>query len=215
MKNYLIEIKNNWKTALSDKSFRTRFIITVVLLVITLAILARFLDYNEERPGFSFADPFLSTFNPINITWITFILIYGALIIGLASLAVHPKRIMLTFQAYTLVCAMRVISIYFLPLNAPFHIIPLKDPFVEFFGGGNTMLRDLFFSGHTATMFLLSLTAKNKRLKTIFVILTILVAAAVLVQHVHYTLDVIIAPFIAYTSYRIARIINKRKKNIE
>lgn len=210
---HLQEIKQAWKEILSDRSYRVKFIITIILLALVLFIIAKFLDYNEARPGFSFADPFLSHFMPIDVTWITFILIYGALVVGLISLLKLPKRMLTTLQSYILVIALRIITIYFLPLNAPFHIIPLQDPFVEFFGGGKTMLKDLFFSGHTSTMFLLALTARNKNLKWIFVVCTILVAACVLAQHVHYTIDVIVAPVIAYTCYRISRLINKQKKN--
>ncbi|KAB2842592.1 MAG: J domain-containing protein [Melioribacteraceae bacterium] len=148
------EINEAWKPALLDKAFRTKMIVSVLLLAIALFFLARFLPYNETRPGFSLDDPLLKTFNPIDLTWITFILIYGALVVGLASLAKYPRRILIAFQSYTLVASLRLITIYFLPFNAPPDIIPMKDPFVEFFGGGQTLLRDLFFSGHTATMFL-------------------------------------------------------------
>jgi len=209
---HLKEINEAWKPALLDKAFRTKMIISILLLAIALFFLASFLPYNETRPGFTLDDPLLKTFNPIDLTWITFILIYGALLVGLASLAKYPRRILIAFQSYTLVASLRLITIYFLPFNAPPDIIPMKDPFVEFFGGGQTLLRDLFFSGHTATMFLLALVAKNKILKGILVVSTILVAVAVLAQHVHYTVDVLVAPFIAYTGYRISRLINKNKK---
>lgn len=206
------EIKSIWLPYLLDKSFRTKFLITIILLAIILFSLATFLAYNEARPGFSFNDPLLATFHPVDVTWVTFGLIYLGLIIALSFLAFHPDRMLLALQSYTLVAALRLITIYFLPLNAPIHIIPLKDPFVEYFGGGTTLLRDLFFSGHASTMFLFFLTAKSKKLKTIFLICTILIAACVLIQHVHYTIDVVAAPFFAYTSYRISRLINKRKK---
>jgi hypothetical protein len=207
------EIKSIWLPYLHDKSFRTKFLITIILLAIILFSLATFLAYNEARPGFSFNDPLLATFHPVDVTWVTFGLIYLGLIIALLFLAFHPDRMLLALQSYTLIAALRLITIYFLPLNAPLHIIPLKDPFVEYFGGGTTLLRDLFFSGHTSTMFLFFLTAKSKKLKTVFLICTILIAACVLIQHVHYTIDVVAAPFFAYTSYRISRLINKRKKN--
>jgi hypothetical protein len=214
LKKHFIEFYESWKTALSNKTFRTKFFISTFLLAVSLYFLARFLDYNEARPGFSFADPLLIHFMPVNVTWITFILIYGALIVGLLAMSKYPRRILIVFQSYALVSSLRLITIYFLPLNAPIHIIPLKDPFVEFFTGSeDTLLRDLFFSGHTATMFLLALTAKHKSLKWIFVVTTIFVAACVLIQHVHYTIDVLTAPFFAYTSYRISRLINKKKKS--
>jgi len=208
----LSEIKSVWQVALSDKSFRIRTALTLILLALVLFLLANFLAYNERRPGFTINDPFLSSFNPVDLTWFTFVLIYLGLITALIFLTFHPARMLTALQSYTLIGALRIITIYFLPLNEPVHIIPLTDPFVEFFGGGTTLLRDLFFSGHTSTMFLFFLTARSKKLKTLFLICTILIAFAVLVQHVHYTIDVIAAPFFAYTSYRISRLINKKKK---
>ena len=208
----LKEIKSIWLPYLLDKSFRIKFLITLFLLVIILFSLANFLAYNEARPGFSFNDPLLAAFHPVDVTWVTFGLIYLGLIIALSFLTFNPDRMLLALQSYTLIAALRLITIYFLPLNAPIYIIPLKDPFVEYFGGGETLLRDLFFSGHTSTMFLFFLTAKSKKLKTVFLICTILIATCVLIQHVHYTIDVVAAPFFAYTSYRISRLINKRKK---
>ena len=211
--NKLLEIKSIWQLAFANKTYRARFAITLILLGIILFLLAKFLAYNEERPGFSFNDPFLSSFNAVDVTWLTFGLIYIGLITALGFLAFHPARMLVALQSYTLIAALRLITIYFLPLNAPIHIIPLEDPFVEFFGGGTTLLRDLLFSGHTSTMFLFFLTAKSKKLKTVFLICTILIAFCVMIQHVHYKIDVIAAPFFAYTSYRISRLINKRKKN--
>ncbi len=182
-----------------------------MFLALTLFFLAKFIDYNEERVGFTFVDPLLSLFNPINVTWWTFILIYGGLIVALVSISQSPWKLLIAFQAYTLIASLRLITIYFLPLNPPPHIIPLTDPFIEFFGGGETLLKDLFFSGHTSTMFLFALLSKSKKMKYVFVAATVLVAASVLVQHVHYTIDVIVAPFFAYACYRIARLINKKK----
>ncbi|MHB8930220.1 MAG: phosphatase PAP2-related protein [Melioribacteraceae bacterium] len=213
--NKLLYIKSVWQEALSDRVFRIKTLITLILLALVLFLLANFLAYNERRLGFTLNDPFLSSFNPVDLTWLTFILIYLGLITALVFLTFHPARMLTALQSYTLISALRIITIYFLPLNAPVQIIPLTDPFVEFFGGGTTLLRDLFFSGHTSTMFLFFLTAKSKKLKVVFLICTFLVASFVLLQHVHYTIDVLAAPFFAYTSYRISRLINKKrsKKN--
>lgn len=202
-----------WQIKLQKKNFRSRLIVTLILLVSVLYLLAKFLTYNELRRGFSFNDPLLKLFAPVDVTWLTFGLIYLALIIAFLSLTFHPEEMLLALQSYTLIASMRLITIYFLPLNAPPLIIPLKDPFVEFFGNGETFLHDLFFSGHTSTMFLLFLTTQSKKLKSIFLICTILVASCVLIQHVHYTIDVIAAPFFAYTCYRISYLINSHIKN--
>jgi hypothetical protein len=94
---------------------------------------------------------------------------------------------------------------YLVPLNPPPGMIPLGDPFVEYFGTGRLLTKDLFFSGHTATIFLFYLVSDPARrgLKIIFLICTVLVAVFVLLQHVHYTIDVASAPFFTFSAYKI------------
>jgi membrane-associated phospholipid phosphatase len=210
--NSTIEIiKQNWREKLSDKKFRWSFLLSLIFLAIGLYVIANILIHIEQRPGVSFKDPLLITFEAVDLTWITFILIYGALIAALISMTKHPLNMLWAVQSYSILISMRVITIYFLPLEAPQGIIPMEDPFVAFFGGGQTYLKDLFFSGHTSTMFLLFLVNPHKKFRYIFLIATILVGASVLVQHVHYTIDVIAAPFFAYTAYRVSRLINRKK----
>jgi len=212
--NIFQKFKAVWQIELSNKGFKIRFFITLILLGFVLISLARFLTVNEHRPGFIFNDPLLNLFPAVDVTWLTFGLIYLGLIIAVGLLAFYPRQLIIALQSYTLIAALRLITIFLLPLDAPPGIIPLNDPFVEFFGGGNILLRDLFFSGHTATMFLFFLTSPSRKFKTIFLICTVLIAICVLVQHVHYSIDVIIAPFISYTSYRIICLINQEvKKN--
>lgn len=210
----LVGLKSSWREHLSDKNFRVRVGLTFFFLAIALYSLAKFLPYNETRPGFSMEDPFLSLFTPVKVTWLTFALIYSALVIALTSLSFHPEKFLLALQSYTVIAFLRLSTIYFLPLNAPAAIIPLKDPFVEYFGGGATLLRDLFFSGHTSMMFLFFLVSPNKTLKWIFLVATFLVAGCVLIQHVHYTIDVIAAPVFAYTGYRIAMLVDSHIKKL-
>jgi hypothetical protein len=181
------------------------------VLVVVLLSLARFLDYNEELSGFAFNDPLLILFSPIDVTWFTFGLIYISLLVALVSLSFYPEDFLIALQSYSLIFFFRFCTIFFLPLDAPSTTISLTDPFVEFFGGGETLHRDLFFSGHVATMFIFYLTSRNMILKKIFLVNTFLIAAAVLIQHVHYTVDIIAAPFFTYTSYRMALFVNNKK----
>jgi hypothetical protein len=87
----------------------------------------------------------------------------------------------------------------------------LNDPFVDFVGyGKNIITKDLFFSGHTSTLFLLFLIARKRALKIFFLAITLAVAMFLLKQHVHYTIDVLAAPVFAWISYRIC--FNRVKK---
>jgi hypothetical protein len=206
----LNQIKEAWTPKFCQKNFRMQFIVSLILLVGMLFWLARFLVVNESRAGFSFNDPLLDLFNPINVTWLTFLLMYPSIIIGVAALLFYPEELLLTIQAYTLIIFFRLTTIFFLPIEAPATIIPLTDPFIQYFGTGRTLYNDLFFSGHTSAMFLLFLSSQNRKLKTAFLVSTILVGVCVLAQHVHYTVDVLVAPFFAYTCYRIAILFNNQ-----
>jgi len=193
----------SWKDFLSDKKNKVEFVVSLILLALVLTGLARFVNFVEYRPGVAFSDPVLDLFNPIDLTWLTFGLIYIALVIAVASLINNPRQLLFALQLYTLMAFVRIIAMFLLPLEPPEKMILLKDPFVEFFGSGQTLTKDLFFSGHTATLFILFLVSKNKIIKTLFLISTILVAIFVLLQHVHYTIDVFAAVFFTYACFKL------------
>lgn len=198
----------NWKNYLKEKRNRIELVVTLILLAIILTLFTNFLNFIEARNGVVLPDPILSLFNPIDLTWLIFSLIYLSIIIGLITLINNPKILIFTLQVYTLMILVRMTAMYLLPLNPPIKIIILDDPFVQLFGNGKPLTKDLFFSGHTATLFILFLVSKNKMIKTFFLISTIVVAAAILVQHVHYTIDVFAAFFFTYACYRIIQKLN-------
>jgi membrane-associated phospholipid phosphatase len=64
----------------------------------------------------------------------------------------------------------------------------------------------LFFSGHTALPFLVALIFwDNVRARTVLLLLSLVFAIAVLLAHIHYSIDVFAAPFMAYGIYAIAK----------
>ena len=198
----------DWKNFLTKR--KKELILTILFLAVILYIFPKFLIYVEERQGVTLTDPILELFNPIDLTWLTFGLIYISLIVAIYSFAAKPEVLLLALQSYSLLVIFRMMVMYSAPLNAPEKLILLNDPFVQFFGSGEVLTKDLFFSGHTATLFLLFLISDKKYLKIIFLMSSILVGIAVLLQHVHYTIDVLVAPFFAYSSYKIAAVINER-----
>ncbi|HSW55410.1 MAG TPA: phosphatase PAP2-related protein [Ignavibacteriaceae bacterium] len=195
----------SWKSFLKDKKNLTEFVITAIVVTAVIIAFSHFLHFVEQRDGVVLNDPLLNAFNPIDLTWLTFALIYLSLIIFVVTTFNKPDKLLIAFQAYGLLLIFRTIAMYLTPFEAPETIILLDDPFVQFFAKGDILTKDLFFSGHTGTLFLVFLLAENKTLKTIFLILTILVGSAVLLQHVHYSIDVFVAPFVAYGAYRIIK----------
>jgi len=71
--------------------------------------------------------------------------------------------------------------------------------------GKFTFEADLFFSGHTALPFMLSLIYwKNKFLRILFFLFSVIFAISVLLGHLHYSIDVFAAYFITYGVYHMA-----------
>lgn len=200
----------SWREFISVKGNRIELVLTVVLLALILFSLTNFINFVEERPGVVFTDPVLSLFNPVNLTWLTFGIIYISLITAIISFSGNPKILLPAVQLYTLMVMVRITAMYLLPLDPPATLIVLKDPIVEFFGTGQTLTKDLFFSGHTATLFILFLVEEKRILKSVFLICTVVVAISVLIQHVHYTIDVFAAVFFTYTSYEILKIVRNK-----
>ncbi len=209
IENKLIDV---WKNAFKEKKFISELIITVIFFILISAFFTNFLTYNETRTGFTLNDPILNILPSTDLTIFIFVLVYLSVLLGLIVLIKTPNQFLFVFQVYSVVLLVRLTMMYLLPLNPPEGIIPLQDPFVELFGTGETLLRDLFFSGHTATVFLLFLVIEKKIYKAIYLIGTFLVAIALLYQHVHYAIDVIAAPFFVYASYGIVYLFRKKLK---
>lgn len=193
----------SWREFLKEKKNKIELVVTFLLLSVVISALTNFLNFVEVRKGVALPDPILNLFKPVDLTWLIFALIYVSLIAGIISLAKNPKRLLFTVQLYTLMVAVRIVAMYLLPLEPPVKMIVLNDPFVEYFGTGQTLTKDLFFSGHTATLFILYLVSENKMMKIVFLISTIAVAISVLLQHVHYSIDVFAAVFFTYACYKL------------
>lgn len=201
--SYLPSIGKTWKTYLFKEIFIIELIITLVLLFAAIISFMHFLNFIETRTGVQFSDPVLKLLKPIDLSAIIFGIIYLSIVIGLLSLLNDPPKLILAFQAYTVLLVVRILTLYLLPLNPPPGMLPLIDPIVNNIGMGRLLTKDLFFSGHTATIFLLFLIVNNKKLKIVFFSCFIILAVTLILQHAHYSIDVFSAPFFAYVSYRI------------
>jgi len=105
-----------------------------------------------------------------------------------------------------------MVTMYVVTLEVPEGIIPLHDPLVDVIAyGGNVFNKDLFFSGHVATLTLFVLVEERPIHKRILIVNSFLVAGLILLQRVHYTVDVIAAPFMSLAIYRMMKWIYLRR----
>lgn len=207
------EYFKRWKTYLNNPVSRVEFTVTILLLVITVFSFSRYLLFNEARPGAVLDDPLLKHFNAIDLNPVLFFAIYSSLIIGLVSFSFTPNRLLLAFQTYTLMVLFRMTAMYLVPLDPPPGCIDLDDPVVFILGTGQKIIKDLFFSGHTSTAFMLFQIARNKFLKGYFLIATITVGSCVILQKAHYTIDVFAGLVFSYTSYQLVKSFHRKFKS--
>jgi hypothetical protein len=193
-----------------DRGIRIEAVATIVALAIVLTLFSRFILFVESRHGVVIPDPILASFQGRDFTVAIFTIIYGAILLGLTTLARHPRALLLMLRAYILLMLLRIAVMYTIPLEPPAGMVTLIDPIYSV-GPGNTITRDLFFSGHTATMFLLFLTARRNWARNIFLLCSCAMGVLLLWQHCHYTVDVLSAPFFAYGCYRAAGMIGWRR----
>ncbi len=201
---------NDWRASVRSPRYLCEAALTLLLFVLSLRICTELMHYAQARPGAPLADPLLGAVGPIDLTWPIFVVLWSSIIAGLWYMAEDPVRLLMGLQAAALLILFRTIALYLVPLEPLPTIIPLADPVTIYLGTGTLVTKDLFFSGHTSVMFLLFLTANYSRLKWFLLAGTIFVGAGVVLQHVHYSGDVFVAPFIAYASWRLVLMAHKR-----
>jgi hypothetical protein len=136
---------------------------------------------------------------------VDFIFAQGALIfiaIIAAIVFYEPRRIPFVLKSAALFILIRSIFVTLTHLASPLPQLYIDNTeFIRKFSSGD----DLFFSAHTGMPFLFALMFWNdKRFRYFFIFSTIVGASAVLLGHLHYSIDVFSAFFIAYGIYHMA-----------
>lgn len=194
----------NWSGAFKNKNFKLQFIITALVLAVLLPSLNYFFAYIEARQGYQVKDVILNLAEPVDVSVYTFLVIYSVAILTIIIGLPRPFLFLRAVQAYVLMLLLRLITLYFVPLNAPENIIPLNDPFIEkFFYGQVRITKDLFFSGHVATVCLLYWVNPIKKLNLLYMAAVVLVSIFIMLQRVHYSFDVLAAPVFTWAVWKL------------
>jgi membrane-associated phospholipid phosphatase len=133
----------------------------------------------------------------------TFIIIWSVVLLVFYRIYHNPSIFLIVAYGFILMCIARVLTISLLPLNPPPGLITLKDPIanIAYGGKGIFITKDLFYSGHTGNMFLFFLCLQAKWDKIIALAASFMVGILVLIQHIHYSIDVISAFIFTYFIY--------------
>lgn len=185
-------------------------LMSVGLVYLTKRINQTFLPLLETRQGFDIYDPVLEFLPAADMSEEIFVVMYSATFIGFFLLGRHPRSLVIGFMSYMYMYLFRFICICGFPLNAPQELVVLRDPIVDMIELNPTFLRrDLFYSGHFATVFMIFIMVGKKWYRWLFLLAALMVGLLILVQHIHYFYDVLGAGLFSYISvYCATRTVN-------
>jgi len=197
MKNIIAKHGTLW----SNRFFAISVIASLLLFAGSLFVNYRAILYSTANAGNATTDILLENLPLVNtdIVFSEGAMIFAILIAAL--LLIEPKTIPFALKSIALFILIRAV---FVTMT---HLAPYPDHITSDFGSMRYFSAgaDLFFSGHTGLPFLMALMFwENKYLRAFFIIASIIAAVAVLLGHLHYTIDVFSAYFIAFGIYHIS-----------
>ena len=208
MKKTLRKVPHRYSEFRLSRGTRSSVVFAIVLFF--GSILANYCAglYAASHASNSVTDIVLSNTPVFNVDGL---LVYGAvalLLFVITLILTHPKRIPFTMQSLTIFLFTRAGFISLTHLRTfPIHAqSTFTDPISVFLYNAFLYGDDLFFSGHTGVPFLMALLFwRDTTIRYIFLGWTVVFGTAVLLGHVHYTIDVASAFFITYGVYEISK----------
>lgn len=199
----LLKENISWSKAWQERRFRNKTIIALLLVAIILILLPTFFAFIEKREGMVLQDFVLDAIPAMDVSVPTFVVIWSVVLLVFYRIYQNPMLFLVVAYGFILMCLLRVLTISILPLNPPAGIIVLKDPIANIAYGRNGIFitKDLFYSGHTGNMFLFFLCLERKWDKIFALTASFLVGILVMIQHIHYSIDVFAAFIFTYFIY--------------
>ena len=207
LKSYILPLLERWRGAFYTSGYAIKLLITVAIFVLGALQFPTYFKNIQKRQCVDLNDFVLNNIPSLDVSLAIFTIIYGLLTYMLLRILKYPDLFLLFSLTFVIETVFRMTTIYLFPLNPPVNLVILHDTFAELLIYGDTepITKDLFFSGHTATMVMIWLFVRRPIEKIVAGIATFILAFLLLIQHVHYTVDVLGALFFTYLSYLIAR----------
>jgi hypothetical protein len=196
-----------WRFAWEYPAFRVKLISGILLMSLIVFHLQDFFVFVQGRSGVPVNDWLLNALPAKDVSVYIFLVLYPASGLFFWRVRKNSTLCITALWGYIFLCLIRMLTISLVPLEAPEHLVHMTDPFSIIFYGSNMITKDLFFSGHTATLFLVGLCLENKKEKILIFCATAVLAVLLLIQHVHYTADVLAAPFFSYFFWYLGKTI--------
>jgi len=207
---YPYSYNKSWGKAWSNNYFKAKILTGVFVFVSILLYLPHFFSIIEARQGIVLNDRLLHVLPSGDFSVVIFILVWATSLLVVIRSVSQPAMALHLLYLLIAVTIIRIITISLFALDPPAGLIPLKDPLTSLTYGGKDLFitKDLFFSGHTSNLLICFMCLQKKRDKQFALVATILVGCLVLMQHVHYTIDVVAAFIFTYGLGEAAKRLN-------
>ncbi len=198
-----------YKQQFKDKAFV--WALLQALLFIGVALVVNFYagTYATHNASNPVADIILSNIPVYDVDWL---FVYGPILFWVTAIGIcllQPAKLPFILKNIAL---LMVVRSFFISLThmAPFpmrlHLEPNNAMDYFTFGG------DLFFSGHTSFPFLWAMMFwENRTLRIFFTVCAVFFGCVVLMAHLHYSIDVFAAFFMAHSVSHIAKRLFKKE----
>lgn len=192
------KVIEKWRKLVGDRSFLVNLVLSIGFFIAATTTLKLSGLRAESIVAPALPDLFHSSVPLTDVAILsTFGFILIQIVFWLYFILTKPEELPYALKVYGLFVVFRSVFITITSLGAPMNRIDDVPLFDSFFGG-LYFTQDLFPSGHTGSPFIGYLIIKNKPLKYFMLAGTFVMGASVLLLHVHYSIDVLGAFFVAY-----------------
>jgi hypothetical protein len=196
----------SWQKAWRNKAFRWNLISGLIILIIVIFFTYNFFAYIQNIKGGEVLNDWILGMLPAKDVSIPIVFFEASVIIIFFLRCTTNPTMFITFLiGLIFILISRCITIDITQFRAPTGIIDLKDPIAGMIYKTKSSNRDLFYSGHASILFLFYLCSTKKVDKYYMLLAVISLSILLLIQHVHYTVDVVSAPFFAFGCYWLSQ----------
>ena len=142
---------------------------------------------NRRTGGVQLDDPVLRLFKARDFSSVIFVILYVSF-----ALAIYDLGLIRVLELSATSALVRIVTLTLTNLDPPSDGIALNDPFMRVFTKSNELDRELFYSGHTMSLWLNACSTGAPYQWALFAVCSVLLVW----QKCHYTIDVAVIPLL-------------------
>lgn len=201
---WIFDFKKNWSVFLTNTKNIKNLVLAISLFSVVSYLFRLNLEKFEKIQGVLLNDFLLDILPTYDMSMEIFIILYFTVFAAFIFLLAYPVILNYTFGMYTIALSVRLMMLFLINLEPPVGMKLLYDPILAVSTyNGLVITKDLFFSGHCVSMFVCYFGMPNNFLRKMFGVFSLILTFMILIQHIHYTIDVLGAYIVVFLIYKV------------